>query len=146
MKKFLILTSLFVMTLLFTSCSTMTAATQFAPGTVVVEYTFYDSSNNFRIVYLEGIPYYYLWDNIHSRYYYKPVPRNRWKYIHRHSHPTPPHRGHVGHPTPPRKPMVTPRSSTRTTAKMNPPKRPANPGNHQPRTNNNGGHRNGGRR
>ena len=138
MKKFLILTSLFVMTLLFTSCSTMTAATQFAPGTVVVEYTFYDSSNNFTIVYLEGIPYYYLWDNIHSRYYYKPVPRDRWRFIHRRHHPAPQrHHGHVGHPTPPRKPMVTPRSSTRTTARMNPPKRPAAPANHQQRTTNN---------
>lgn len=145
MKKFLILTSLFVMTLLFTSCSTMVAATQFTPGTVVVEYTFYDSSNNFTIVYLEGIPYYYLWDNIHSRYYYKPVPRNRWKYIHRHSHPVPPPHRHVGHPTTPRKPMVAPRSSTRTTAKMNPPKRPVAPANHQPRTTNNT-HRNGGKR
>lgn len=76
MKKIfaLVFSALFTMTML-TSCVTAEAAT------VAVEAEYYDYGYNYVVVYIDGIANYRFWDDLYRRYYYYPVPHDRFGYI-----------------------------------------------------------------
>lgn len=76
MKKIftLAIVALFTITAL-TSCVTAEAAT------VAVETEYYDSDYNYVVVYIDGIANYRFWNDTYRRYYYYPVPRERFEYI-----------------------------------------------------------------
>ena len=81
--------------LLMTSCVTAVGA-ETIDGAVVVRSStaveYYDYDNNYVVIYIDGIPTYRLWDSRYSRYYYRPVPRERFGFIrHRHLPPAPRH-------------------------------------------------------
>lgn len=116
MKKIFafLLSAMFAMTM--TSCVTSEAAT------VTVETEYYDYMNNVVVIYIDGIANYRFWDSVYSRYYYRPVPRERYGYIrlrpynhHHNARPVPPshrphHDAHPGRPDA-RHHSVTPRNN-----------------------------------
>jgi len=84
MKKFfcLLVSAVFAMMLL-SSCVTAAAATD---GVVVAtngEELYMDIEWDYVIVYIDNIPNYRFWDYRMSRYWYRPVPYDRFRYIHR---------------------------------------------------------------
>lgn len=137
MKKFVFMIIVALSCLMMTSCATSMAAETSVATTI----EYYDYLNGYIVVYIDGIPSYRFWDATYSRYYYRPVPRERFSYIrnrplppphHRHHHDAHPshrhdvhHGGHHGRPVNHR-PDVMPRqpqphrsfgqSSTRVTA------------------------------
>ena len=102
MKKIFTLIFAAMTCILFSSCVTTMAAEPAVATTV--EYEYYDYETGRIIVYIDGIASYRFWDNVLLRYYYRPVPHDRFGYIHRrpiphhHHHPGPVHRPH--HPGP----------------------------------------------
>lgn len=97
MKKILnlVIIAFFMLTTL-TGCVTTEAAT-----TVSAEQEYYDAELNYVIVYIDGIANYRFWDYTYRRWYYRPVPRERFGYIrmrpYNHHHAVPSHRPHREH-------------------------------------------------
>lgn len=84
MKKilYLLLSAMFMMTTL-TSCVTATAATDDVVVATNGEELYVDVEWDYVIVYIDNIPNYRFWDYRLSRYWYRPVPYDRFRYIHR---------------------------------------------------------------
>ena len=107
MKRITILfiSALFAMTML-TSCVTAGAAT------ADVEIEYYDTGWNYVVVYIDGIANYRFWDDLHRRYWYRPVPHDRYSYIrvrpYNHHHVAPPRHTRPHHPHQPGRPDVRP--------------------------------------
>ena len=155
MRKFYILLIAAVCMTTLSSCMTSEAATI----GVAVETEYYDYMNNVVVIYIDGIANYRYWDPFYSRYYYRPVPRERFGYIRpRHHHvaprPVPPCSHHDVRPGHTSRPSVTPRqhdnrpniqpgrtpsNRPNVTPRQNPGNRPATP-------HHNGNSRFGGRR
>lgn len=100
MKKLFFSSLILIVSLVcLTSCETVAVAAEVPVSTEVV---WYDTNNNLTIVYINGIANYRYWDAVYCRYYYRPVPHYRYRYIsrrppmhHHHARPvTPPHRFH----------------------------------------------------
>ena len=95
MKKFVSMIIVALSCLMMTSCATSMAAETSVASTI----EYYDYLNGYVVVYIDGIPSYRFWDATYSRYYYRPVPRERFSYIRNRPLPPPHHRHHPGtHP------------------------------------------------
>lgn len=100
MKKLFLYSFVFIVNLMsLTSCDTASVA---VAADIPAEVVYYDTNNNLTVVYINGIANYRYWDDMYCRYYYRPVPHHRYRYIHRyygphhrpHHHATPGHRPH----------------------------------------------------
>ena len=78
MKKILSLIIVAASLFLLTSCGTVVAA---ETTSVAAEIEYYDYGMGYVVVYLNGIPNYRFWNDVYSRYYYRPVPHARYSYI-----------------------------------------------------------------
>ena len=100
MKKLFFSSLILIVSLVcLTSCDTVAVAAEVPVSTEVI---WYDTNNNLTVVYINGIANYRYWDAVYSRYYYRPVPHHRYRYISRrppmhHARPVPPPHRH--HPT-----------------------------------------------
>ena len=102
MKKLFFSSLILIVSLVcLTSCETVAVAAEVPVSTEVI---WYDTDNNLTVVYINGIANYRYWDAVYSRYYYRPVPHHRYRYIsrrppmhHHHARPVPPPHRH--HPT-----------------------------------------------
>ena len=100
MKKLFFSSLILIVSLVcLTSCETVAVAAEVPVSTEVI---WYDTNNNLTVVYINGIANYRYWDAVYSRYYYRPVPHYRYRYISRrppmhHARPIPPPHRH--HPT-----------------------------------------------
>ena len=90
MKKIFAMIIVALSCLMLTSCVTSMAAETSVAATI----EYYDYLNGYIVVYIDGIPSYRFWDATYSRYYYRPVPRERFSYIRNRPLPPPPHRHH----------------------------------------------------
>lgn len=88
MKKIVLMIIVALSCLMLTSCATTVAAETSVASTI----EYYDYLNGYIVVYIDGIPSYRFWDAALSRYYYRPVPRERFSYIR--NRPVPTHRHH----------------------------------------------------
>lgn len=132
---------LMMLSLSFISCST---SAQMAISYESDAAMFYDNGYNYLVIYIDGVPNYQFWDyNLH-RYYFRPVPRERWVYIkprphnHRtvmvpHNHYRDAHHYRPNVVVPDRRPYQ-PRPNTRPTT---PNVRPNGGNTHYPQTGNN---------
>lgn len=96
MKKLFFSSLILIVSLVcLTSCETVAVAAEVPVSTEVV---WYDTNNNLTVVYINDIANYRYWDAVYSRYYYRPVPHYRYRYICR----RPPIHHHHARPFPPR--------------------------------------------
>lgn len=133
MKKIfcLLVSAVFALTML-SSCVTAAAATDSVVVATNGEELYMDIEWDYVIVYIDNIPNYRFWDYRMSRYWYRPVPYDRFRYIHRapashrfHNVPMHQHRN-WGHQRP----------GYRHHHDVRPPRRPFNGGiHHRPSTN-----------
>ena len=89
MKKIFCFILVVMMALMVSSC----VATDVMVVSDTPDVIYMDSGNRYVVVYINGIANYRFWDPVYSRYYYRPVPRNRYHYI-----------GHPVRVTPPKNP------------------------------------------
>jgi len=102
MKKLLSSLLVIISAFCMTSCvSTYAAEIDSAPiyGPSVYGELYYNSLNNYIIVYIDGIPNYRFYDYSLRSYYYRPVPRAHFSHIRHYSHHNRPrpvvhHNGH----------------------------------------------------
>jgi hypothetical protein len=81
MKKLFFSSLILIVSLVcLTSCETVAVAAEVPVSTEVI---WYDTNNNLTVVYINGIANYRYWDAVYSRYYYRPVPHYRYRYISR---------------------------------------------------------------
>lgn len=96
MKKLFFISLILIVSLVcLTSCETVAVAAEVPASTEVV---WYDTNNNLTVVYINDIANYRYWDAVYSRYYYRPVPHYRYRYICR----RPPMHHHYARHVPPR--------------------------------------------
>ena len=159
MKKFVSMIIVALSCLMLTSCATSMAAETSVAATI----EYYDYLNGYIVVYFDGIPSYRFWDATYGRYYYRPVPRERFSYIrnrpaphHHHPGAHPGHRpdvhhgGHHGRPVnhrPDVRPNQPPRSFSHSSTRVTAPRGNAGHhpgGSHSIGSRPNGGHSGGG--